>query len=108
MGLILDRVSFDSLFGIARAVAKHPLHPAASPSEIKNDHFADHFASPAGGLGAAAPQQGGLGGGSPPEYDAGLGGQGEGEIKYMCFDKVVFVSWLLYALSQAVVILFLA
>ena len=29
-------------------------------------------------------------------------------IKYMCFDKVVFVSWLLYALSQAAVILFLA
>ena len=29
-------------------------------------------------------------------------------INYMCFDKVVFVSWLLYALSQAAVILFLA
>ena len=29
-------------------------------------------------------------------------------IKYMCFDKVVFVSWLLYTLSQAAVILFLA
>lgn len=29
-------------------------------------------------------------------------------IKYMCFGKVVFVNWLLYALAQAAVILFLA
>lgn len=29
-------------------------------------------------------------------------------IKYLCFGKAVFISWLLYALLQAAVILFLA
>lgn len=29
------------------------------------------------------------------------------EINYMCFNEVVFISWLFYALAQAAVILFL-